>query len=243
MNLLILGANSDIAMAAAHEFAAHEGATILLASRDVERLERKAKDLEIRHQIQARVLPFDAVDYASHAAFYEALDPKPDGVILAFGYLGDQASAQRDWGEARRIIESNYTGAVSILEIIAADFEQKGRGFIIGISSVAGVRGRQSNYIYGSAKAGLKEYLSGLRQRLFKCGVHVMTVLPGFTRTAMTEGMDLPARLTAEPEDVGRDIYRAWRKRRRVIYSRWFWRCIMHIIRHVPEFVFVRTKL
>ncbi|MEJ2662130.1 MAG: SDR family NAD(P)-dependent oxidoreductase, partial [Desulfobacteraceae bacterium] len=192
MNLLILGANSDVANAVARQFAAGAQADLFLASRDVALLAKKARDIEIRHDVTARALAFDAVDTATHQAFYDALDPKPDGVIAAFGYLGDQISAQSDFAEAQRIIQTNFTGAVSILEIVAADFQRRGRGFIIGISSVAGERGRQSNYFYGAAKGALSIYLSGLRNRMSKHRVRVITVLPGFIRTKMTQSLPLP---------------------------------------------------
>ena len=140
-------------------------------------------------------------------------------------------------------METNYTGAVSILEIVASDFEARGHGFIIGFSSVAGERGRQSNYIYGSAKGGLTVYLSGLRNRLARRGVHVMTVLPGFVRSRMTEGMDLPERLTATPEEVAEDVYRAYRRKKDILYTMWFWRWIMIVIRSIPESMFKRLRL
>ncbi len=241
MHLLILGANSDIALAIARLFAQVESATLYLASRNMERLTRKAKDLEIRYQIRAVPLYFDATDYASHQEFYGTLDPKPDGVILAFGYLGLQERAQHDFQEAKSLVETNYLGAVSILEIIASDFEKRGFGFIIGISSVAGVRGKQSNYIYGSAKGALTVYLGGLRNRLFKHNVHVLTVLPGFVRTRMTEGLELPGMLTAEPEDVAKDVYKAYKKGKDIIYSKWFWRFIIRITTAIPETIFKRT--
>ena len=243
MNLLILGGNSEIALALAHLFAEKHGAHITLASRDTALLEKKAKDLELRYQVTARAVPFDAQDFDSHEKFYAGLDPKPDVALLAFGVLGDQEQAQNDFAQAKQILDVNYTGAASILEIIARDFEQKGRGSILGLSSPAGLRGRQSNYLYGAAKGALAIHLSGLRHRLHKAGVHVMTIFPGFTATKMTEGMDLPPRLTATPEQVARDIHKGWRKKKNVIYSRWFWRYIMLIIRFLPEFLFKRTKL
>ncbi|GAF79540.1 unnamed protein product, partial [marine sediment metagenome] len=201
MNLLILGGNSDIGFAIAREFARKEGANIILASRDMELLEKKARDIELRYQVKAQAVYFNATDYKSHVEFYEKLDQKPDGVIVAFGFLGEQKKAQRDFQETRRIIETNYIGALSILEIFAADFELKGHGFIIGISSVAGERGRQSNYIYGSAKGAFAIYLSGLRNRLSRSNVRVITVLPGFVKTRMTRDLELPEILMSEPED------------------------------------------
>jgi decaprenylphospho-beta-D-erythro-pentofuranosid-2-ulose 2-reductase len=243
MNLLILGANSDVAYATAQQFAAGIKADLVLASRDMALLEKKARDLEIRHGVKARVVSFDAADPATHQAFYEALDPKPDGVVAAFGYLGDQYRAQSDFGEARTIIQTNFTGAVSILELVAADFERRGRGFIIGIGSVAGERGRQSNYIYGAAKGALSIYLSGLRNRLYKHRVRVITVLPGFIRTKMTQSLALPGLLTATPEQAAADIYAAYIKSRDVIYTRWFWRWIMIGIKAIPERLFKRLSL
>ena len=243
MHLLILGANSDIALATARQFAAHARTDLYLASRDLELLAKKARDLEIRYEIQAQALPFDAADPDGHQTFYAGLEPKPDGVVAAFGYLGDQVRAQEDFSEARKIIETNFVGAVSILEIIAADFQRRGRGFIIGIGSVAGERGRQSNYFYGAAKGALAIYLSGLRNRLSRHQVQVMTVLPGFVRTKMTQGMDLPGLLTATPDQVAQDIFRAHAKSRDVVYTRWFWRWIMLVIKAIPEKLFKKLSL
>ncbi len=243
MNLLILGANSEIAYASAKKFAETEKADIYLASRDMELLEKKVDDLMVRCEVTAKAFAFDALAYASHQSFYDGLDPKPDGVILAFGYLGDQESAEKDFSEAHRIVASNYLGAVSILEIIAQDFKKRGNGFIIGISSVAGLRGRQSNYIYGSAKGALALYLQGLRNRLFKYNVSVMTVFPGFVHTKMTHGLDLPEMLSANPDETAEDIHRAFQKKKHVVYSKWFWKWIMLIIRGIPEPVFKRMNL
>jgi len=243
MNMLILGANSEIALAAGRVFAQKEGANLYLASRNVAALEKKARDIELRYQVKATPLAFDALDYASHQAFYEALAPKPDVVLVAFGTLPDQKAAERSFEQAKLALDSNFTGAMSILEVVAADFELKGRGCIIGLSSPAGLRGRKSNYIYGAAKGALQIYLSGLRHRLFPAGVRVMTVFPGFVRTKMTEHMDLPAKLTADPDEVGADIYAGYSKHKDVIYSKWFWRFIMYIIRALPEFMFKKTNL
>jgi short-subunit dehydrogenase len=243
MRLLVLGANSDIAHALARLFARRERAELVLASRDMQRLEKKARDVSVRTGVRAEAVFFDACDFDSHEGFYGAIDPKPDGVVLAFGEFADQAAAQKDFRLARRIIESNFTAAAAILSVIAADFEARGHGFIIGIGSVAGLRGRQSNYIYGAAKAGLNVFLAGLRHRLFRRGVQVMTVLPGFVRTKMTENLDLPQRLVVEPEAAAEAIYRGWKKKRPVVYAPGFWRWIMLIIRSLPEAVFNRTRL
>jgi short-subunit dehydrogenase len=243
MNILILGGNSDVAYAVARQFAARDKPHLTLASRDLKLLTKKAKDIEIRHRITVRTVAFDAMDTDTHQGFYDALDPKPDGVILAFGVLGDQEKAQTDAREAQKIIHTNFTGAVSILEIVAADFEHRGRGFIIGIGSVAGERGRQSNYFYGAAKGAFGIYLSGLRNRLTKHQVHVITVLPGFIHTKMTSGLGLPGLLTASTEQVAGDIYNAYRKSKNIVYTPWFWRWIMVVIKAMPEPLFKRLSL
>lgn len=243
MNVLLLGANSDVAQAVAKTFARHELCSFVFASRDIELLEKKAKDMSVRFNVTVQAVRFDALDDASHKTFYESLTEKPDVVVLAFGYVGDQKHAQADFDEARRIVNSNFMGAASILEIVAADFENRKRGTIIAISSVAGDRGRQSNYFYGSAKSALTAYLSGLRNRLSRSHVHVMTVLPGYIHTKMTRDLNLPGIITATPESAAADIYKAYKKSKNIIYTRWYWRCIMTIIKAVPESVFKRMKL
>ena len=122
--------------------------------------------------------------------------------------------------------------------MIASDFEQRKSGFIVGITSVAGDRGRKSNYLYGSAKAALTVYLSGLRNRLYESQVHVMTVKPGFVATKMTEDMDLPEKLTAQPDEVADDIFNSQQKNKNVIYTKWIWRWVMLVIKAIPEWKF-----
>jgi decaprenylphospho-beta-D-erythro-pentofuranosid-2-ulose 2-reductase len=151
--------------------------------------------------------------------------------------------AQTNWTETSKIIHSNYTGAVSILNIVAEDYAKKRQGTIVGISSVAGERGRQSNYLYGSAKAGFTAYLSGLRNYLFQYGVHVMSVQPGFVYTKMTEDLKLPPLLTATPAQVASAIAKAIQKKKNVLYVKWMWRYIMFIIKSIPEPIFKKLKL
>ncbi len=242
MNVLILGANSEIALALAHLFARKDKADLFLASRGIDELGKNCKDIAIRYQVRAEPLFFDALDYSGHHDFYQNLPAEPDVVVLAFGYLGSQKKGQVDFVEAKKIVESNYLGAVSILEIIAADFEKRKTGKIIILSSVAGDRGRKKNYLYGSAKAGLTTYASGLRNGLFASNVKVLTVLPGFVKTKMTYGMDLPEKLLAEPEQVARDIYKSVAKKD-VIYTKKIWRLIMAVIRAIPEFQFKKTDI
>jgi decaprenylphospho-beta-D-erythro-pentofuranosid-2-ulose 2-reductase len=240
--VLILGATSDMGYAIAKKFAA-EGYDVQLAARKPEQLSAYQSDLQIRHNRQCSVHAFDALDFGSHASFYNSLSPRPDVSICVVGYMNDNEKVIQDWAETAKTINTNYTGAVSILNIIAADYAQRGNGTIVGISSVAGNRGRQSNYIYGSAKAGFTAYLSGLRNALYKRGVHVMTVLPGFVYTKMTEHLKLPKPLTAQPADVANVIYHGVLKKSNVVYVKWFWRWIMLIITTIPEALFKKLKL
>ena len=242
-SVLILGATSAIARGTAAAFAAR-GAALYLAARDLDELQRSAADLRLRYGVEVHYGRFDAEATATHAEFFQSvLEAMPDisGVVLAFGYLGDQQAA-RDFNVGAKVIASNFTGAASILSLCANYFEPLQRGFIVGISSVAGDRGRQSNYVYGAAKGALGLYLQGLRNRLFASGVRVITVKPGFVDTAMTFG--LPGLfLVASPQDIGARIVRALDKSADVVYLPWFWRYIMLIIQHIPEPIFKRLKL
>src|SRR5215213_554319 len=229
---LILGATSDMAIAIARKFASH-GYNIQLAARNTAPLQALMSDINIRYNVQCTVHSFDALNYASHRAFIEQLNPKPDVTICVFGYLGDAVKARTEWQETERILHTNYTGAVSILDRMADHYAAQKQGTIVGISSVAGERGRQSNYHYGSAKAGFTAYLSGLRNRLFQDGVHVVTVLQGFVYTRMTENLQLPKLLTGQPADVANTVYSAVTNKKNVVYVKWFWRWIMLIIRSI----------
>ena len=235
--VLIIGAKSDIAKATAREYA-KQGYDLYLAARNAKELEEFKQDVVTRTQRSVKLLELDILDYKSHQAFYEQLEEKPLGVISAVGYLGEQEKAQSDFEEAQRIMDTNYTGVVSLFNIIADDFEKRRSGFMVGISSVAGDRGRKSNYIYGSAKAALTAYLSGLRNRLYDAQVHVLTVKPGFVATKMTEDMDLPEKLTANPEEVAEDIYKAQQKGKNILYTKWIWRWVMMVIKMIPEWKF-----
>jgi short-subunit dehydrogenase len=157
--------------------------------------------------------------------------------------LGVQTLSQTHPEFAETVMRTNYLGPALLLDRLAALMEERGSGTIIGISSVAGNRGRASNYCYGSAKAGFTAYLSGLRNRLAKKGVHVITVKPGFVHTRMTEGMKLPALLTAEPEEVATRVLKADAHRCNTVYVRPVWRLIMLVIAHLPEFIFKRLSL
>jgi short-subunit dehydrogenase len=233
--VLILGATSALAVALAHGFAC-QGHDLVLAARHAANVEAIAADLRLRHGVTVEVVLLDALKPAPHAWGELA------GVVLAIGTLGDEAGARHDAALARQILETNFVACVSLLTPLADQLEARGKGFIIGISSVAGDRGRQSNYLYGSAKAGLSAYLQGLRNRLYPAGVHVMTVKPGFMDTPMTYGR--PGMfLVASPEAVAGTVMRGLRARRDVVYAPRFWWVIMAVIKALPEALFKRMKL
>ncbi|MBN8577733.1 MAG: SDR family oxidoreductase [Cytophagales bacterium] len=240
--VLILGATSEVALALADQLAA-KSFNLILAARHAERLNPVKADLTIRFGVTVTVAEFDAAQVTTHADFYAQLSPKPDAAICVFGFLGDHEKAIQNWEECATILTSNFVGAVSILNIVANDFENRKAGVLVGVSSVAGERGRQSNYFYGSAKAGFTAYLSGLRNRLFKSSVHVVTVKPGFIRTRMIAGIPTPGLLTASADQVARKIIGAMQAKRNVIYIVPAWRWIMLVIRSIPESIFKRLRL
>lgn len=237
---LILGAGSDMAVAIARRLAERK-VNLVLAGRDMELLSDLKADIEIRYGVSVRMVYFDALDYASHRAFYAGV--RSDVTVCAFGYLGDQEKGMTDWLEAERIMATNYTGAVSILNIVAADYMQRGSGMIVGISSVAGDRGRGSNYLYGSAKAGFTAYLSGLRNRAFKKGVTVITVKPGFAATRMTAHLNLPPALTASPDQVAAAVVKGMDRKKNTVYVKGLWKWMMLVIGMIPENVFKKLSL
>lgn len=235
--VLIIGAKSDIAMSIAKEYAKH-GYSLILAGRNIGELKDFASDLNIRYCVEVELRDLDIVDFASHQAFWDAIAEKPEGVIVSVGYMTVQKECESDFDKTLNTINVNFTGCVSLLNIVANDFEARKNGYIVGISSVAGDRGRKANYIYGASKAGFSAYLSGLRNRLHESGVQVLTVKPGFVRTKMTAHLDLPAKLTVKPEEVAKDIFEAQQKGKDVLYTKSIWRWIMMIIKLIPEWKF-----
>jgi short-subunit dehydrogenase len=189
-SLLVLGATSAIAKATTHCFASH-GYNLYLAGRDKEELSRLASDLSIRHGVIVKIGTFDARNFQAHQSFLENAVKEMEGLqgaLLAFGTMDNIEKANEDFNAAREIIDANFTGACSLLHHLANYFASQRSGFIVAISSVAGDRGRQSNYIYGAAKGGLSLYLQGLRNRLYQDNVNVITVKPGMVDTPMTYG-------------------------------------------------------
>lgn len=244
-HVIIAGATSGIARAVAAEFA-RRGHGLILSGRDLAELERLAADLYLRYQVAVGVTELDALNLASHGDWFaqslEATEGEVGGLFVAVGALGAQTEAQTNIEEARRVIETNLTACVSLCNLAANHFEAKGNGFICVLSSVAGDRGRQSNYIYGAAKAGLSTYLQGLRNRLHRAGVTVTTIKPGFVATKMTIG-SVRSRLMVQPETVAGPICKAALKGKAVAYIPWFWGLIMLIIRTIPEPIFKRLRL
>ncbi len=239
---LVIGATSDIGRALSRRLA-QDGYAMQLAARDSAQLEREAQDIRVRTGVALTSHQNDLLQADGGVSLLDALDPLPDVAVCVVGLLGVQADCERDGGVAERVMWTNYTAPALLMGALAERFEARGGGILVGISSVAGDRGRAANYVYGSAKAGFTAFLSGLRNRLAASGVHVVTVKPGFVRTRMTDGMDLPARLTAEPDEVAEAIVKSIRRRRDVVYVRGIWRFIMLLIRAIPEGLFKRMKV
>jgi short-subunit dehydrogenase len=242
--ILIVGATSAMAEACARLWA-QQGDHLFLAARNAQQLQSLAADLRTRGATKVGSRVFDANQHDQHAALLaEATETMGglDTVLIAHGTLTDQDRAQQDVGYALAEIGTNGLSVVALLTLVANQLEQQGRGAIAVISSVAGDRGRQSNYVYGSAKALVSAFTSGLRQRLAKKGVHVVTVKPGFVDTPMTAHLP-KGPLWAKPEQVAKDISGAIDKGRRIVYTPGFWQLIMLIIKTIPEFVFVKLKL
>jgi short-subunit dehydrogenase len=243
--ILIVGATSAIATACARQWAS-QGARFFLVARNGERLQQVADDLTARGAKLAACHQLDIDSLDQHAAMLDACKAELgaiDIVLVAPGTLPDQAACQTDPALAVREFNTNAVSVIALLTPIANVLEAQKSGALAVISSVAGDRGRPSNYLYGSAKAALSAFCEGLNARLFKSGVHVMTIKPGFVATPMTAGLPLPGPLVATPEKVAKDIVRGIEKRGDVLYTPWFWSIIMLIIRSVPKFMFKRASL
>jgi short-subunit dehydrogenase len=192
------------------------------------------------------VSPFEATEYEGHERILDSATEAMgglDGLLVVVGMLGDQSRAETDHDHLRDITEINYGAPASLISAAARRFEKQGHGWIAALSSVAGDRGRPSNYAYGSAKAGLTAFLEGLRGQLHESGVHVLTVKPGPTDTKMTFGMDDPPPLMAEPEQVAERIVWAIGEEKDVCYAPPIWRYIMAAIRLIPTSIFKNLDL
>ena len=239
---LVLGATSDIGRAIARQLA-REGWHLQLLARDPAGLQREADDLAARNAPHVQTHLLEALSQAGNDSWLDALEPLPELAVCVIGLLRDQAESERDAAAATQVMRTNFEAPALLFGALATRFAQRGSGVLVGVSSVAGDRGRASNYVYGAAKAGFTAFLSGLRARLATSAVHVVTVKPGFVRTRMTAGMALPDALTASPEAVAHAVSRAVRRRQNVVYVEPIWRLIMLLIRHLPEHVFKRLRL
>lgn len=244
VRVLIVGATSAIAAETARVYAAY-GACLFLTGRHAERLEAVAADLRVRGATAVETAVLDVRDRARCAEVTDQAWHAFGGLdiaLVAHGVLPDPARSQASVAEAVESIEVNFVSAVAVLTPLANRFESAGRGCIAVITSVAGDRGRQSNYVYGAAKGGLDRFLEGLRNRLHRAGVAVVTLKPGLVDTPMTAGLK-QGPLFASAQRAGRAVHRAIERRRDVAYIPWFWRPIMAIIRALPEAVFKRLRL
>ncbi|MGE4514271.1 MAG: SDR family NAD(P)-dependent oxidoreductase [Chryseobacterium sp.] len=241
--MIVIGSTSEVAQAFVEE-ALREGEKfekiyLITSSRDTS--ERFARHIDVKFLQQAEVIEIDLIKDVDYNQFENI---SSNVLFCAAGYLGDGTEdGLYDNKNTERIIDINYAKLVPVLNYFAQKFESRRSGIIIGLSSVAGDRGRQSNFIYGSAKAAFTAYLSGLRNYFSDKKVHVLTVKPGFMATKMTEGLPLNPKLTATPEQAARCIFKAFKKKRNVVYVLPIWGIIMFVIRNIPEFIFKKLKL
>jgi short-subunit dehydrogenase len=242
--ILVLGATSGIAEATCRIWAA-QGARLFLVARNAERLAAVAADLRTRGASFVDTAVADLDDTDRHPALLAHAVNSLTGMDIAYlahGILGDQARAEQDFNAAAQIIYTDFMAPVSLLTWLANFCVQRHAGTLAVISSVAGDRGRKSNYLYGSSKAGLSEFLSGLRNRVDREGVTVLTIKPGPVKTAMTSGVKGSYRF-ADVDSVAASIVKAIDKRRDVLYVPFRWLPIMFILRHLPERVFKKLNL
>lgn len=228
--VLILGANSDVAKQCIKQYTA-KGFSVIAASRDTKSLDEFVQINNLESKVM--VLYFDAVDFDSHQKFYDELTVKPDIVVYAAGFLVDNEKALRDFKGTRQMMMVNYMGAVSILNIIALDESNKKLERIIGLSSLSGVRGRKSNFVYGSTKAAFTQYLAGLRQELASRNIKVNALVIGYIRTKINEGLQLNESLIMEPDYVAKHIVDAGNSF--TIVPNFKWKIIYLILKVLPE--------
>jgi len=244
-NILIIGATSGIAESVARRYA-DQGARFFLVARNEKKLQIVSTDLAARGAKEVKTFVMDANDSERLPqmidAAWQAFETI-DVALVAHGTLPDQQRTETDIPYAIAEFRTNAESIIACLVGLAGRFEPQGKGVLAVIGSVSGDRGRGSNYLYGSAKAAIDTYASGLRARLFKCGIHVLTIKPGFVDTPMTQGLPLPEALVVSADKVAKDIVKAIEKKKDVLYTPWFWRFIMLIITSIPNKIFNRLKL
>lgn len=242
--ILLLGATSGIATATARIFAGR-GARFFLVARNRDKLTSVAQDLMVRGASAAETWVTDLDDVSLHEAMLAAAAERLgeiDLALIAHGLLGDQTMAEENFAAAGAVLHTNLISPISLATWLANYFRSRGQGTLAVISSVAGDRGRKSNYVYGASKAGLNAFLDGLRNRVDREGVHVLTIKPGLVATSMTWRLP-PSPLFASPERVARGIVRAVERRRDVVYLPWFWAPILFAVRAIPGRIFKKMNL
>jgi len=240
--VLIIGAKSELGIELARLYASNQY-NLYLAGRSINDMQNEADYLEKTFNVKVILYNLDVTDFISHQRFYDSITIKPIGVIYAAGYYPDPLSVMTNWKESSNAINVNYAGAVSLLNIISEEFNRYKSGFIIGIASVSGLRGRAKNYIYGSSKAALITYLSGLRNKLDKSKVIVLTVISGYVDTKKSPKNKLPKLLVICPKRLAEKVYIAQQGRKSIVYSSYAWRIIMFIIKILPESLFKKIKI
>ena len=242
MQILIIGGNSDIGFEIAKEFYKNNNNNLYLTTQPNKKITKDINQLK-NHKNRLKLIKFDLLEFSNHKKFYNTLDPKPDLVICSAGMFLNSEQILSNFELKEKMINTNFTGYASILDIIIDDFKRKNNGCIIGISSVAGDRGRASNYMYGSTKSAFSSYLSGLRNSLKKFNINIITIKPGFVRTKMTSNIKMNKYLTATPEKVAKDVHKAWKRKRDIVYTPWYWKYIIIIIKIIPEKIFKKMNL
>ncbi|MGA2353822.1 MAG: SDR family oxidoreductase [Terriglobales bacterium] len=242
--IVVLGATSGIAVEV-ERLLARQGHELLLIARSPQRLAELRADLLVRGSSNVLTYSADLASIQGHAAVFDFVRrslPEYDTVLLAYGSMHDQNDSETSVDILLEELQVNFVSATAILTLFAADLEQRRTGCIAAITSVAGDRGRRSNYVYGSAKGALSLFLQGLRSRLYPAGVRVMTIKPGPVQTSMTDHMRHSARF-ADPEQVARDIVRALERRSPdILYTPKIWRYVMTAVEHIPETLFKRLS-
>ncbi len=241
--MVILGSNSEVAQAFIEKYLSSEKKikNLYLFTSNEQNTKRFAQHIYVKYLQESTIIPLDITKEID----YKKLE-KIDAYLLfcATGFLGKNTQeGLYDNDNTQKVIDINYAKLIPLLNFFAKKMETKRNGTIIALSSVAGERGRQSNFIYGSAKAGFTAYLSGLRNYLFNKKVRVMTIKPGFMDTKMTSGLPLNPKLTATPQQAANYIYKGYKNKKDEIYILPIWWLIMLIIRNIPEFIFKKMKL
>ena len=236
-SVLIIGSSNKVSSALIDLYA-RQGFNLILTWNKNELDNESINKIKDRYRIDVKSVKLDLMDFNSHKPLCDSIAEDLIGVITTAGYYPDPVRAMENSEEAIKCISVNYLGLCSMINIISNIFENRKKGFIVGISSVSGERGRQKNYIYGSSKSGFTTYLSGLRNRLHSSGVHVMTVIPGYIRETGEDKY-----LSSTPDYLAKSIFTSQQKRRDVIYVKWYWKYILFIVNIIPEFIFKRTNI